>query len=39
MSATCSVRGNRARDLTKGGKTWRFLVLSGQGYGDVIEAT
>ena len=31
------VRGNRARELRKGGKTWRFLVLVGTGYGDVIE--
>ncbi len=31
------VRGNRARDRGPSGKTWRFLVLSWQGYGDVIE--
>lgn len=31
------VRGNRARDRGPSGKTWRFLVLSSQGYGDVIE--
>jgi hypothetical protein len=31
------VRGNRARDRGPSGKTWRFMVLSWQGYGDVIE--
>ena len=31
------VRGNRAHDRGPSGKTWRFLVLSWQGYGDVIE--
>jgi hypothetical protein len=31
------VRNNRARELAPGGKTWRFLVLTGQGYGDVVE--
>ena len=31
------VRNNRARDLTPASKTWRFLVLTWQGYGDVVE--
>lgn len=31
------VRGNRARDHSPAGKTWRFLVLTWQGYSDVIE--
>ena len=31
------VRNNRARDLTPAGKTWRFLVLTWQGYDDLVE--
>ena len=31
------LRGNRARDVGHSGKTWRFLVLTWQGYGDKIE--
>jgi hypothetical protein len=31
------IRGNRARDVGASGKTWRFLVLSSQGFGDVVE--
>ena len=31
------LKGNRARDVGASGKTWRFLVLSGQGFNDVVE--
>jgi hypothetical protein len=31
------VRGNRTRSPDPSGKTWRFLVLTGSSFGDVIE--
>ncbi len=31
------VRGNRVHDTGKSGKTWRFLVLTSQGYHDQVE--
>jgi hypothetical protein len=31
------LRDNRARDVGASGKTWRFLVLTWQGFGDVVE--
>ena len=31
------VRNNRAKPVGPSGKTWRFLVMSGAGYGDRVE--
>ena len=31
------IRGNRTHRVVPGGKTWRFLVLVGSGYHDVVE--
>jgi hypothetical protein len=31
------LKGNRARDVGASGKTWRLLVLTWQGYNDVVE--
>ena len=31
------VRGNRASSPAPSGKTWRFLVLTGQGTGDIVD--
>ncbi len=31
------LQGNRARDIGPSGKTWRLLVLSWQGYNDVVN--
>ena len=31
------IRNNRARDQAPAGKTWRFLILTWQGYADLVE--
>ena len=31
------IRNNRARELAPAGKTWRFLILTWQGYADLVE--
>ena len=34
---TWSCENNWARDVAPSGKTWRFLVLTSQGYADIVE--